>query len=474
MTPVDLSRTVLQAVRRAVDGGELAVAVPVRVVVERTRPGGSGDYATNVALQLARPAGRPARQVAEILRHRLLGTPGLAGVDITGPGFLSLTLDRAATTDLVAEILREGTRYGYGDVLAGQVIALHIPHETRAEVIAGALTRIIASQGGQAEIRYEPSRAAHAAYEGTRAPGTGAHTHVTLRPTPEHPPAQSTPHPGDDARLWSLLHPAPHDRTHPVADLLVQRESNPLFRVRYAYSRTRALTREAAHLGFTTTPDTDVAPGTPGTESVTPDTAAPATRHSGPPATPGTAPAPGNEPAPLDRATAPAALAHEAEAPPDTDVAPATPGTESVTPDTDPAATLGTAPATRHPGPPATLGTPGTPGTESVTPDARPAAATPGTAPAPGTPATHLLQTLAEYPPALQAAARHRTPDRLARHLLLVADAFLGFYSGVSVLPVGDEKPLAAHRDRLALAEAAGAVLAGGLDLLGMHAPEHL
>jgi arginyl-tRNA synthetase len=42
------------------------------------------------------------------------------------------------------------------------------------------------------------------------------------------------------------------------------------------------------------------------------------------------------------------------------------------------------------------------------------------------------------------------------------------------VLPRGAQKPLAAHRARLALAEAAGAVLAGGLSLLGIDAPDHL
>ena len=72
----------------------------------------------------------------------------------------------------------------------------------------------------------------------------------------------------------------------------------------------------------------------------------------------------------------------------------------------------------------------------------------------------------------LEGAARHRAPDRLARQLEAVADELLGFQHGV--LPLGDEKPSAAHRSRLALAEAAGTVLAGGLSLLGIDAPEFL
>ncbi|NGO48813.1 DALR anticodon-binding domain-containing protein, partial [Streptomyces ureilyticus] len=72
------------------------------------------------------------------------------------------------------------------------------------------------------------------------------------------------------------------------------------------------------------------------------------------------------------------------------------------------------------------------------------------------------------------AAATRRAPDHLARHLVLIADAFLRYQEVTRVLPVGDEKPSAAHRARLALAEAAGTVLAGGLTLLGIDAPEHL
>ncbi|NNN33591.1 hypothetical protein HLK59_25160, partial [Streptomyces sp. S3(2020)] len=79
---------------------------------------------------------------------------------------------------------------------------------------------------------------------------------------------------------------------------------------------------------------------------------------------------------------------------------------------------------------------------------------------------------LADHPRILGAAAVARTPDRLARHLVTVADATLPFLP--TVLPLGDEKPSVAHRSRLALAEAAGTVLAGGLTLLGIDAPDHI
>ncbi|MDX3249454.1 ArgS-related anticodon-binding protein NrtL, partial [Streptomyces sp. ME18-1-4] len=231
MTLVELSRTVLRAVRCAVEDGELSVGVPERAVVTPPGPGGRGDYATNIALQLARPAGWPPLRVAEVLRPYLARAEGVAGVEITGPGFLNISLDGSAASALVRRIQLEGLRYGYTDRLAGQVFAVRVPYEVRAEVLAEALGRIIGAQGGRVDI--------------------GHGDPVTLRPVP----APEDPAPlGLDAARWALLHPAPHDRPRITADHLVQREGNPLFRVRYAHARTRAVSRNAADLGFTGQP----------------------------------------------------------------------------------------------------------------------------------------------------------------------------------------------------------------------------
>ncbi|MFF8974648.1 ArgS-related anticodon-binding protein NrtL [Streptomyces sp. NPDC014995] len=335
MTPVELSRTVVHAVRRAVDAGELSVAVPSRAVIVPPGPGGCGDYATNIALQLARPAGRPPLRVAEVLQPHLARAVGVTGVEITGPGFLNISLDRGATSvALVERILREGPRYGHGTTLAGQVVELRVPYDVRAEVLADALARIVGSQGGRVEVEHrEP---------------------VNLRPVP----APEDPAPlGLDAARWALLHPAPHDRPRITADHLVQREGNPLFRVRYAHARTRAVSRNAADLGFSAEPGVVDGPRTP------------------------------------DAVSALVTLLAD------------------------------------HP---------------------------------------RILGTVAAVPQPEGTAA----PSRLTRHLVALADATLVLLP--TVLPLGEEKPSAAHRARLALAEAAGTVLAGGLNLLGIDAPDHL
>ncbi|MFJ8313842.1 MULTISPECIES: ArgS-related anticodon-binding protein NrtL [unclassified Streptomyces] len=326
MTPAELSRTVVRVVRSAVDEGALVVAgdaVPEVVKVERPRPGGGGDYASGVALKLAAAAGLPPRRVAELLRQRIADQPGIALVDITGPGFLNITLDRGAQFDVVRRIVRGGTSYGYGDALRGQSHAFADASESRARVVTEVVVRLLRAQGADARV---------VRHGGQPLPVVAC----------EQPRLAELV--GRDAARWAMLRAARHDRPRTdVAELLAQRESSAFFRVRYAYSRSRALARNALQLGF--------------------------------------------------RA--------EAGAVPEGDA---------------------------------------------------------------------LLGLLGDHPGVLESAARHRAPDRLARQLEAVADELLCFQHGV--LPLGDEKPSAAHRSRLALAEAAGTVLAGGLSLLGVDAPE--
>ncbi|MCV2465241.1 hypothetical protein OEB94_38885, partial [Streptomyces sp. ICN988] len=217
MTPVELSRTVLHAVRRAVDAGELSVAVPTRAVVAPPGPGGCGDYATSIALQLARPAGQTPFRVAEVLRPYLVGADGITDVVLTGPGFLNISLDRAAAgVGLVREILRRGDRYGYAEQPDGRVVQLHCPHDLRAVVVAEASARLLRSQGALVRVTAEGFEDVWTSVLGVTVDAVGhapAELPVNVRPVPV--PASET---GDvmslgrDAGLWALLHPAPHDR----------------------------------------------------------------------------------------------------------------------------------------------------------------------------------------------------------------------------------------------------------------------
>lgn len=334
--------------------------MPGGVKVERPRGGGSGDYATNAALQLAGPAALPARRVAEILRERLAGAAGIERVEITGPGFLNFTLRRDSHAQMVSRVLGRRHRYGHGRSLAGQVLQYHHRTEVRAAVVAQTVARLQAAQGASVRTGCDAVDPRWAALGVT----------VDAEGMPPGPlPVVVAPAPvtydvyrlGRDAARWALLRPAAHDRALGPDGLLDQTEANGLFTVRYAHARARALLRNGAQLGIT--------------------------------------------PAYEEQAEDPAYQEHGEDYGEDTD-------------------------------------------------------------------ALRLLAALGDHPAVLEAAARHRAPDRVARHLEATADAFLGFQH--TVLPLGDEKPSAAHRSRLALAEAAGTVLAGGLALLGISAPDYL
>ncbi|MBC7632487.1 arginine--tRNA ligase [Aeromicrobium sp.] len=85
-----------------------------------------------------------------------------------------------------------------------------------------------------------------------------------------------------------------------------------------------------------------------------------------------------------------------------------------------------------------------------------------------------LLRALADYPRVVARAAELREPHRVARYLEDTAAAFHKFYDVAHVLPKGDEQPSELHRARLMLVAATRQVIANGLGLLGVSAPERM
>jgi arginyl-tRNA synthetase len=109
VTPADLAAAIYDVFVAACEAGELEVAPqdrPAHVQVERPRQKEHGDYATNLALTVAKQAGRSPREVAEILAARLREVPDIEAVDVAGPGFLNLTVSSQAQGKLARRILR--------------------------------------------------------------------------------------------------------------------------------------------------------------------------------------------------------------------------------------------------------------------------------------------------------------------------------------------------------------------------------
>ena len=160
-----VSRAILRALAQAVLADLLPreLVLPEEIFLERPKNRDHGDYATSIALSLAKPAGMNPRLIADSIRTYLLNDLGIEGViaavDVAGPGFLNITLARAGQSAIIAAILREGEKYGHGDALAGTSInlefisanptgPLHLGH-TRWAAVGDALGRVLTAAGAK-------------------------------------------------------------------------------------------------------------------------------------------------------------------------------------------------------------------------------------------------------------------------------------------------------------------------------------
>lgn len=160
-----VSAALMRALSLAVSSQELpsGLVLPDQITLERPKNREHGDYATSLALALAKPAGMNPRAVAEVLRTYLLADHEIkeviSAVVIAGPGFLNITLARAGQGAIIAAILSEGESYGYGKALEGVAInlefvsanptgPLHLGH-TRWAAVGDALGRVLSAAGAK-------------------------------------------------------------------------------------------------------------------------------------------------------------------------------------------------------------------------------------------------------------------------------------------------------------------------------------
>lgn len=159
MTPEELSTLVVAVLHEAVAAGTLEVEVPESVVIERPKNRDHGDWATTAALQLAKQAGRPPRDVAQIIADGLARQNSIASADVAGPGFINVRLSAGAAGELARTIVHAGTAYGRSDMHSGQRInvefisanptgPLHLGH-TRWAAVGDAIARVLAASGAE-------------------------------------------------------------------------------------------------------------------------------------------------------------------------------------------------------------------------------------------------------------------------------------------------------------------------------------
>ncbi len=160
MNPDLLASSLLAAVTAAVErcDGEVAATLAVGdIALERPRNRDHGDWATSVALKLAKRIGLAPRALAEELATAFGEIEGVASVEIAGPGFLNIRLEAGAAGSLAAAILDSGEAYGRNEALAGESInlefvsanptgPLHIGH-TRWAALGDSLARVLSAAG---------------------------------------------------------------------------------------------------------------------------------------------------------------------------------------------------------------------------------------------------------------------------------------------------------------------------------------
>jgi arginyl-tRNA synthetase len=138
-----------------------ATQIPDRITLDRPKNRDHGDFATSVALALAKSAGLPSRVIATSLQEALLADPeisaALSAVDIAGPGFINLTLATASQGGVISAILTRGSEFGKSESLSGVKInlefvsanptgPLHLGH-TRWAAVGDALGRVLSAAG---------------------------------------------------------------------------------------------------------------------------------------------------------------------------------------------------------------------------------------------------------------------------------------------------------------------------------------
>ncbi|WP_167099238.1 arginine--tRNA ligase [Mycobacterium sp. DL592] len=165
MTPADLAELLKNTAAAVLAAHGLdTAALPAVVTVERPRNPEHGDYATNLALQVAKKVGANPRELAGWLAAALTEADGIASAEVAGPGFVNLRIEASAQGLIVRNVLDAGAGYGHSGLLQGQRINLEFVSAnptgpihiggTRWAAVGDALGRLLSTQGGDVVREY--------------------------------------------------------------------------------------------------------------------------------------------------------------------------------------------------------------------------------------------------------------------------------------------------------------------------------
>jgi arginyl-tRNA synthetase len=160
MNPDALSTAIAEATRTVIGARDKSIAASIvdsDVALERPKNRDHGDWATSIALKVAKRVDMNPRDVAHELHAALSAIAGIKAVDVAGPGFLNITLDASAAGEIARTIITSGDTFGHNDTLAGQSInlefvsanptgPLHIGH-TRWAGLGDSIGRVLRASG---------------------------------------------------------------------------------------------------------------------------------------------------------------------------------------------------------------------------------------------------------------------------------------------------------------------------------------
>ncbi|RFZ44891.1 Arginine--tRNA ligase [Mycobacterium marinum] len=165
MTPADLAELLKTTATAVLSEHALDTsALPQTVVVERPRNPEHGDYASNVALQLAKKVGANPRQLAGWIAEALTKADGIASAEVAGPGFINLRLETSAQAKIVNAIIDAGSGFGHSELMAAHKVNLEFVSAnptgpihiggTRWAAVGDALGRLLSTQGADVVREY--------------------------------------------------------------------------------------------------------------------------------------------------------------------------------------------------------------------------------------------------------------------------------------------------------------------------------
>ena len=159
MTPEQLAEHIRRALHALEAQGVVQISEPVDVIIERPKNKDHGDYATNIAMKLAKVVQKNPREFAELLANELNQNPHIASAEVAGPGFLNIRVAAEAQGAVAIEIIKAGSEYGHTDEMVGRSVnlefisanptgPLHLGH-TRWAAVGDAMARVISSTGAK-------------------------------------------------------------------------------------------------------------------------------------------------------------------------------------------------------------------------------------------------------------------------------------------------------------------------------------